>query len=278
MKTIKQFPAWFAKQKLSGKLFIGCSSAFIFLCLCIFSVALLSPSTPSTDSMEVSSLQTAAVETVLAQTHQTATANAPTSTPEPTGTPVIDENVKAIMEGTGLSQNDAEKAFEAIKSVGFTQVERLTFLDEKDGMKAYSASLGYTKDFLVTFYGSEVFGISLDSAVFYDRDAGGALDTIKNYTLDMNEKSTFIYLAQENVKQALTSPSTAEFPSLVFNLDQWRVVREKDIVWVQSWVDADNAFGARIRNQFLAQYSYSTQQLLYLELEGNVVYGSPQKP
>jgi hypothetical protein len=201
-----------------------------------------------------------------------------TATLELSPTPSIDSNVKAIMDGTGLSQADAEKAYEVMKSVGVKQVEKLTLFKEDDIMKAYIASLGYTKEFLVTFTGNEVFGISLDKIVFYDKDAGGVLDNITNYVLDDSEKGTFIYLAQENVKQALKSPSSAEFPSVVFSLDQWRIVREKDIVWVQSWVDADNGFGAKIRNKFTAQYSYSSQQLLYLELEGNVVYGSLQKP
>lgn len=203
---------------------------------------------------------------------------AQTQTPVLTPTPAIDSSVKAIMDSTGINESNAKKAFEVIKSVGFEQVEKLTLFKEDDTMKAYMASLGYTKEFLVTFDGNEIFGISNGSIVLYDRDAGGVLDKITNYTLDSTEKGTFMYLAQENVKQFLKSPSTAEFPSVVFNQDQWRVVREKDIVWVQSWVDAENAFGAKLRNKFIAQYSYSSQQLIYLELEGSAVYGSPQKP
>jgi hypothetical protein len=182
------------------------------------------------------------------------------------------------MDGAGLSETDAEKAFDVIKSIGFERVKNLTLFKEIETMKAYMASLGYTKEFLVTFDGNEVFGISSDSTVFYDRDTGGVLDKITNYTLDATETGTFMYSAQEHVKQFLKSPSTAEFPSVVFRSDQWRVAREKDIVWVQSWVDAENAFGTKLRNKFIAQYSYSSQQLLYLELDGSAVYGSPQKP
>ncbi len=201
-----------------------------------------------------------------------------TETPTLTPTPAIDSNVKAIMDSTGLSEADAEKAFEVIKSVGFERVESLTLFNEEDTMKFYMASLGYTREFLVSFDGNEVFGISGDKIVYYDRDAGGILDSITNYTLAETERGTFMYLAQENVMQALKSPSTAEFPSLFFAQDQWLVVREKDIVWVQSWVDAENAFGAKLRSKFTAQYSYASQELLYLELDGGAVYGSPQKP
>jgi hypothetical protein len=87
MKTIQQFPAWFAKQKLSGKLFIGCSGLFVLFCLCSFPIALLSPSTPTPETADISSVQTAAVETAMAAINQTAVANAPTNTPESTITP-----------------------------------------------------------------------------------------------------------------------------------------------------------------------------------------------
>lgn len=91
MKTIQQFPAWFAKQKLSGKLFIGCSGLFILFCLCSFPIAVLSPSTPTPETMDVSSLQTVAVETAMAGINQTTIANVPTNTPEPTETPLPTE-------------------------------------------------------------------------------------------------------------------------------------------------------------------------------------------
>ncbi len=92
MQTIKQFPSWFSKQKLSGKLAIGCAGLFILFCLCSIPLAILSPSTPTPEiaepvSLNVASLQTAAFETAMAGINQTATANAPTNTPGPTNTP-----------------------------------------------------------------------------------------------------------------------------------------------------------------------------------------------
>lgn len=46
MQTIQQFPSWFAKQKLSGKLAIGCASLFMLCCLCSIPMAILSPANP----------------------------------------------------------------------------------------------------------------------------------------------------------------------------------------------------------------------------------------
>ncbi len=89
MKTVQQFPAWFAKQKLSGKLFIGCSGLVMLLCLCGLPIAVLSPPTQTPETMNVSSIQTSAFETAMAGINQTATTNAPTNTPEPTNIPLL---------------------------------------------------------------------------------------------------------------------------------------------------------------------------------------------
>ena len=180
------------------------------------------------------------------------------------------------MDGAGLSKTEAEAAFGVLKSVGFDRVEKITFIKETEGMRVYSAALGYTTNFLVTFVDNEIFGISQgNDFVLYDRDAGGVLDKVTNYVLDTEDRGLFMYLTEEVVKRSLKSPSTAKFPG-IFEQDQWRMGRDHDIVTVKSWVDAQNSFGAVIRAQFTAQFSYSSQDLLYLELDGQVLYGSLQ--
>ena len=91
MQKIQQFFTWFSKQKLSGKIFIGCSGIFLLLCLCSVPMAILSPSTPTQESADVSALQTAAVEAAIVSINQTATASVPTNSPEPTITPAPTE-------------------------------------------------------------------------------------------------------------------------------------------------------------------------------------------
>lgn len=55
------------------------------------------------------------------------------------------------------------------------------------------------------------------------------------------------YVAEEIVKQRLRAPATADFPS---SPDQWRITKEDGMVRVRSYVDAQNAFGATLRNTF----------------------------
>lgn len=92
MKTIQQFPSWFSKQKLSGKLAIGCAGLVMVFCLCSLVIAIFSPSKPASEAastpMDVSSLQTMAFDTALAEINQATATSALTNTPEPTNTPL----------------------------------------------------------------------------------------------------------------------------------------------------------------------------------------------
>jgi hypothetical protein len=96
MHTIQQFPSWFAKQKLSGKLAIGCASLIILCCLCSVPIAILNPSKPTpkvtqTEIVEISPIPvmesaTKTVTPVVAAL--TTETNIPTITPTNTLAPI----------------------------------------------------------------------------------------------------------------------------------------------------------------------------------------------
>jgi hypothetical protein len=88
--------------------------------------------------------------------------------------------------------------------------------------------------------------------------------------LSFSDMSKFKFLTQEYVNKFLKAPSTAAYPDIT----QWLMSKFKDVVTVQSWVDAQNSFGAMIRSQFTAQYSYSSEKLTYLEIDGKVILGT----
>lgn len=94
MQTVQQFPSWFSKQKLSGKVAIGCASLFILCCLCSVPIAIFSPSpTPKAENTVVPELASTptVVETVkstdIPQITLTDTPEPPTPIPSPTETP-----------------------------------------------------------------------------------------------------------------------------------------------------------------------------------------------
>ncbi len=70
--------------------------------------------------------------------------------------------------------------------------------------------------------------------------------TIQDYTLTNKEVSDLMIKCEEKVKSILKSPSTAKFPNIL----SWGFKKEKNIVTVQGYVDAQNSFGAEIRSTF----------------------------
>ena len=89
MQTIQQFPSWFAKQKLSGKLAIGCASLFMLCCLCSVPIAILNPSksTPEVTKTVVVELSPSPVSESVIPTETTIALVLPTETIIPTIAP-----------------------------------------------------------------------------------------------------------------------------------------------------------------------------------------------
>ena len=119
MQTIQQFRSWFGRQKLTGKLAIGCAGLFLLCCICSVPVAIFSPSTPTpeiteptvakvspspivetaipteTKLAEVVSTETVAATATTISTETNVPTIAPSSTPRPTAT----EEVTALLPG-----------------------------------------------------------------------------------------------------------------------------------------------------------------------------------
>lgn len=63
--------------------------------------------------------------------------------------------------------------------------------------------------------------------------------------------SDSFYIAQEIVKGSLKAPSTAEFCKIT----EATITHEGDVYTVKGWVDAENSFGAMIRQNFTVTYT-----------------------
>lgn len=84
MQTIQKFPSWFSKQKLSGKVAIGCAGILMLCCLCSVPYAILNPSTPTPIAQNTSIAQVEP-SPIATQTESVAEV-VPTATPKPTNT------------------------------------------------------------------------------------------------------------------------------------------------------------------------------------------------
>jgi hypothetical protein len=134
MQPIQNFSTWFSKQKLPGKLAIGCAGLFVLFCLCSIPIAIFSPSTPTPQTADVSSVQTAAVETAMAGVNQTAIANAPTNTPESTNTPApTDTLLPPPTQNVGLVGERRESGGIALTVLSVSKAESIDFFTPDTG-------------------------------------------------------------------------------------------------------------------------------------------------
>nr|DAE30114.1 MAG TPA: hypothetical protein [virus sp. ctQmo6] len=104
----------------------------------------------------------------------------------------------------------------------------------------------------------------------------------KRTSISSSARVTYYSMAKEIVEQGLSNPGSAKFPSMTFHPGDIAMSRNGKLVTVQSYVDAENAFGGTVRNNWTAQfrmksmknYTYNVQ---YLEIGGQKIYGSYKK-
>ncbi|QDT39718.1 hypothetical protein [Stratiformator vulcanicus] len=81
-------------------------------------------------------------------------------------------------------------------------------------------------------------------------------------------------IAKEAVKKTLKAPSTAEFPSLTWSTGNKLTTDSDGRIWIESYVDSQNGFGAQIRTEWSAvlQPLSSTQaNILFLQVGETIV-------
>lgn len=83
----------------------------------------------------------------------------------------------------------------------------------------------------------------------------------------LEERSNYMYLTEETVKQLLKAPKTADFASI----NSWNFVKNKFYIGVGSYVDAQNSFGANIRSEFTFIYEINGG-LVYAVFDGEVIW------
>lgn len=84
-------------------------------------------------------------------------------------------------------------------------------------------------------------------------------------------ESQYYVIAQEIVSNNLKAPKSAEFPALWSG--EVKMQRNKDIVAVQSYVDAMNSFGTLLRNEWLVEFKVLdietfSYEVIYINIDG----------
>ena len=88
---------------------------------------------------------------------------------------------------------------------------------------------------------------------------------------NLEHKSEYYVIAQEIVSNNLKSPKSAVFPSLWS--DEVKMKRNDDIIIVQSYVDAQNSFGASLRIEWLVEFKIVnldtfSYEIIYINIDG----------
>lgn len=86
--------------------------------------------------------------------------------------------------------------------------------------------------------------------------------------MSIGEQSDYQIKIEETVKQLLKAPESANFPSIA---NGWSFGKNKYYVAVQSYVDAQNSFGAEIRSEFTFIYFADTGKIAYAVFDGDVI-------
>lgn len=193
---------------------------------------------------------------------------APNTTPtiKPTEPPSPEDNfINSFCKTSGLKQATAGTIYRLLRDeMHFEEIQ----FKEKNPVGQINWDViadGYT--LMLTADDDGVYRITCGSFTLY-QNAKVALTKEDMLDRDISTKASFYYvIAKEIVSQNLSSPSSAKFATM----QECAMQRKGNIVAVQGYVEAKNAFGVKISNKFIVQFwvidaATYTYQALYIEI------------
>lgn len=173
-----------------------------------------------------------------------------------------------------IGESIAQKANDIlINQIGFSMVE-------------FEGQLGETSNFKITADGisivvtasDDVYRIFIPETDYVFFENGQVVMNAQQFadkTMDTADQSAYYIIAKEIVDSALKSPSSAEYPSLTFSPQDITMKKSGDLIVVQSYVDAQNGFGAMIRTNYTVEFRVIdieafSYELVYANIDGNV--------
>ena len=188
----------------------------------------------------------------------------------------IDINIQELMDETERDEVYCTTVWETMQDYGFKSISDITFVTDNGGT-CYSyrfSTIGYGNTGMLMLDNNGIYYLSFGDTTLYDAEkTDNKIVNFADFVLSSSQINKYIAATQTVTEQCLLSPKSADFPSSTFT-DAWKVYFSDDVVTVTAYVDADNAYGVQIRNNFTAQYSHSTGELTYFELGGEVISGS----
>lgn len=199
---------------------------------------------------------------------------------EYTETIPADQEAKFVVEFcalSGMSEATASKIYSTLTNDLHFKLISLSSSNKKQDVVTYINwwvdADGY--NVVVTADDDGIYGVFIPELIrFVENDSVIATkEDIANREITTDHRSKYIVMAKNLLEQNLVSPSSAEY----CDSNDLSLKRNGSLVVVSGWVDAQNAFGAMIRADFLVQMNVVdvenfNAQLVYLQI-GDQTFG-----
>lgn len=156
-----------------------------------------------------------------------------------------------ISKSIDVTDKQSERIATILEKCGIKKIQSIehdTLLDDAHlkGETGYRVAINDDLDNIILYLrpNKKVYALRYADNNLYAK--GKVVSTIQDYTFTNDETSNLMINCQNQVKEILTSPSTAKFPNIL----KWGFAKDKNMVTVQSYVDAQNSFGATVRSEF----------------------------
>lgn len=191
---------------------------------------------------------------------------------------VTERNLSELTRSFDIAETDAEQVLSDIRAVGIVSVSGIksTKEEDKDNYKSFTADAD-GKMILIRIQKEKTYYIGIGDVALFDASKGGVLRQIKDYGVRIDEADSFMTAAEGYVESAAKYPSSVNFPGHILKADKWDAARYRNVVQVESYVEAKNGMGAVSRSRFVVQMTYDKKDCLFMSLNGKQVYGKYSK-
>lgn len=144
----------------------------------------------------------------------------------------------------------------ANENLSETEKSLLAYAVEDYVPDGFNASNGYeitVRNSKNGFY--QMINTSINGEVVHNERENS--ENINNSRITEEEKGYAIAVAKEEVKNNLKSPSSADFPS---SFDEYTITKDGDTYTVNSYVEADNSFGTKLKINYIVQFTMTGKE------------------
>lgn len=162
----------------------------------------------------------------------------------------VPANIGILMKKMSIEKESAiqiDSILEQCEVKGIKDIVRDEVLDNNYGQneKGYRIQNDISKNIILYLkQDNTIHSIKYADNFLYNDNK--VIQKLSDYSLTLDEASILQSKSQDMVKEFLKAPSTAKFP----NINDWAFSKTPEKIVIQSYVDAQNSFGAMIRSEF----------------------------